>query len=319
MSKEINTIYQLVVNKVMEEAKQLLLSSGVSEEIIASLNKEWQKKIIDSNVFEEDNSEPQKNTNTGKNFTDNRLSQNPLNNSNSNEPTPLQFSFYLANNGSSPSNSHLSTTPQQTPFTPPNISTFAPYPTSNPSQTNYTPPNLPTLMDTYLRPNPLSSIFTNKEKEHNILPEINNGQITAINHLLPSSDYSQGSAGQLNSTNDKKREINPNKESQNNARKKQKNSINQIDGGSDSEEDFVEEDDEEEKKEEKAKDEDDLGSELDDKDENEEEPDTDNVIHCFYEKKKRVKSKWKVSLRAGIMHIEGKDYAFNTGAAEFIW
>ena len=104
--------------------------------------------------------------------------------------------------------------------------------------------------------------------------------------------------------------------------------IIQLDGKSD--EDFEEEEEEEEGdegkegkggKEEKEggeEEEEELGSDLDDKEEVVE-PETKNTVHCVYEKKKKVKSKWKVSLKAGIMHIEGKDTAFSTCNAEFFW
>ena len=103
--------------------------------------------------------------------------------------------------------------------------------------------------------------------------------------------------------------------------------IIQLDGKSD--EDFEEEEEEEgeegkegkggkEEKEGGEEEEEELGSDLDDKEEVVE-PETKNTVHCVYEKKKKVKSKWKVSLKAGIMHIEGKDTAFSTCNAEFFW
>ena len=59
-----------------------------------------------------------------------------------------------------------------------------------------------------------------------------------------------------------------------------------------------------------------LGSELDDEEDN---IVTDNKIHCIYDTKKRVKRKWKLVLRSGVLHMEGKDYIFDTIQAEMNW
>jgi transcription initiation factor TFIIA large subunit len=61
-----------------------------------------------------------------------------------------------------------------------------------------------------------------------------------------------------------------------------------------------------------------LGSEDDDEDENEE-PDTDNIILCQFEKVTRIKNKRKCTLKAGVMHLKGRDYLFNKANGEFEW
>jgi transcription initiation factor TFIIA large subunit len=85
----------------------------------------------------------------------------------------------------------------------------------------------------------------------------------------------------------------------------------------------------------------DLGSDLDD--EEGEEPDTDNIALCQFEKVRvvcrvscraalqvlnaacehvqvtRIKNKRKCNLKAGVMHLNGRDYLFNRANGEFEW
>lgn len=61
----------------------------------------------------------------------------------------------------------------------------------------------------------------------------------------------------------------------------------------------------------------DLGSDLDD--EEGEEPDTDNIALCQFEKVTRIKNKRKCNLKAGVMHLNGRDYLFNRANGEFEW
>lgn len=64
-----------------------------------------------------------------------------------------------------------------------------------------------------------------------------------------------------------------------------------------------------------------LGSELDepDNDEGEEDPDTDHLVLCQFDKVTRNKSKWKVTLKDGVMHINNRDYVFHKATGEFDW
>ncbi|ESN98074.1 hypothetical protein HELRODRAFT_84897, partial [Helobdella robusta] len=47
--------------------------------------------------------------------------------------------------------------------------------------------------------------------------------------------------------------------------------------------------------------------------------DVDNVIVCQYEKIHRVKNRWKLILKSGIMNIDGKDKLFNRAAGDAEW
>jgi len=64
-----------------------------------------------------------------------------------------------------------------------------------------------------------------------------------------------------------------------------------------------------------------LGSE-DDASEDDE-PETENLILCQYDKvthtKGHAKSRWKAILRHGIMRIEGRDYVFQKATGDFDW
>jgi transcription initiation factor TFIIA large subunit len=63
-----------------------------------------------------------------------------------------------------------------------------------------------------------------------------------------------------------------------------------------------------------------LGSDLDDEeDDNEASIETENIILCQYDKASRTKSKWKCSLKDGLVHVNGQDYAFHRAAGEFEW
>ncbi|KAJ7483085.1 transcription factor IIA, alpha/beta subunit-domain-containing protein [Mycena galericulata] len=61
-----------------------------------------------------------------------------------------------------------------------------------------------------------------------------------------------------------------------------------------------------------------INSDLDDSD-TEEEEDEDpnpNIAFCTYDKVTRVKSKWKCSLKNGMIHTNGKDYLFSRCTCE---
>lgn len=42
----------------------------------------------------------------------------------------------------------------------------------------------------------------------------------------------------------------------------------------------------------------------------------DNVIVCQFEKVNRARTKWKFTLKDGIMHLNGKDYCFQKAVGE---
>uniref|UniRef100_A0AC35TM90 General transcription factor IIA subunit 1 n=1 Tax=Rhabditophanes sp. KR3021 TaxID=114890 RepID=A0AC35TM90_9BILA len=46
---------------------------------------------------------------------------------------------------------------------------------------------------------------------------------------------------------------------------------------------------------------------------------SDNVVMCQFEKVSRTRTKWKFTLKDGIMHINGKDYCFQRCAGEAEW
>lgn len=71
---------------------------------------------------------------------------------------------------------------------------------------------------------------------------------------------------------------------------------------------------------------DELGSELDDESESEAAQAyaaanslSRNFITCQYEKVTRSKNKWKCILKDGMMHINGRDYAFHRATCDFEW
>jgi len=43
----------------------------------------------------------------------------------------------------------------------------------------------------------------------------------------------------------------------------------------------------------------------------------DNLVLAQFEKVSRTKTRWKCLLKAGIMHVNGKDYIFNKAVGEF--
>lgn len=47
--------------------------------------------------------------------------------------------------------------------------------------------------------------------------------------------------------------------------------------------------------------------------------DSDNIVVCQYYKIKRFKNKWKLCLKDGIMHLEGKDFLFQKASGDVDW
>lgn len=67
---------------------------------------------------------------------------------------------------------------------------------------------------------------------------------------------------------------------------------------------------------------DELGSDLDDEDEEVEAMVDENIndlILCQYEKISRVRTRWRGVLRAGIVHVNGSDYCFSRANTDFDW
>jgi len=58
---------------------------------------------------------------------------------------------------------------------------------------------------------------------------------------------------------------------------------------------------------------------LSDDDDPEQEDTSDNIVICTFENKSRVKNKWKVQLKHGVISIDGKDYLFNRASLEGEW
>ena len=48
-------------------------------------------------------------------------------------------------------------------------------------------------------------------------------------------------------------------------------------------------------------------------------PYTEDLVLCQFEKVTRIKNKWKCNLKDGIMHINGQDYLFGKATGEFEW
>jgi transcription initiation factor TFIIA large subunit len=45
----------------------------------------------------------------------------------------------------------------------------------------------------------------------------------------------------------------------------------------------------------------------------------ENVIACQYEKVGRTKARWKMTLRDGVMRVNGRDYCFKTAIGDCSW
>ncbi|TIC66568.1 TFIIA-domain-containing protein [Wallemia mellicola] len=75
------------------------------------------------------------------------------------------------------------------------------------------------------------------------------------------------------------------------------------------------------KKKGKDADEDAINSDLDDDDDEEDNDlDTNNdIVLCLYDKVQRVKNKWRMQLKDGIISINNKDYLFSKCSGEFEW
>uniref|UniRef100_A0A6B2L763 Uncharacterized protein n=1 Tax=Arcella intermedia TaxID=1963864 RepID=A0A6B2L763_9EUKA len=57
----------------------------------------------------------------------------------------------------------------------------------------------------------------------------------------------------------------------------------------------------------------------DDDDDSDEEPLTENLIVCTFDKVSRVKNKWKITLKCGVMNLNGRDYLFHRATGEGEW
>lgn len=73
-----------------------------------------------------------------------------------------------------------------------------------------------------------------------------------------------------------------------------------------------------------ATDDNEIGSDLDDSDEDEMEGNVDadgneDMILCLYDKVQRVRNKWKCVLRDGVASIDGRDYVFSKLSSELEW
>ncbi|GAA6018187.1 hypothetical protein JCM10207_002861 [Rhodosporidiobolus poonsookiae] len=79
------------------------------------------------------------------------------------------------------------------------------------------------------------------------------------------------------------------------------------------------------KKEGEGDDEDAINSDLDDEDDLDDDEDADGVeqggdlVIALYEKVQRVKNKWKVTLKDGLVSVNGKEYLFAKCNGEFEW
>lgn len=70
-------------------------------------------------------------------------------------------------------------------------------------------------------------------------------------------------------------------------------------------------------------DDDEIGSDLDDSDDEDldggADGDNDDMVLCLYDKVQRVKNKWKCVLKDGVASIDGRDYLFAKCNGEFEW
>ncbi|KAJ1020712.1 hypothetical protein NDA16_004104 [Ustilago loliicola] len=68
---------------------------------------------------------------------------------------------------------------------------------------------------------------------------------------------------------------------------------------------------------------DEIGSDLDDSDDEDADGgadgDNDDMVLCLYDKVQRVKNKWKCVLKDGVASIDGRDYLFAKCNGEFEW
>lgn len=65
-----------------------------------------------------------------------------------------------------------------------------------------------------------------------------------------------------------------------------------------------------------------INSDLDDDDDDDDDNDldsNDDIVLCLYDKVQRVKNKWRMQLKDGIISINNKDYLFSKCSGEFEW
>lgn len=56
-----------------------------------------------------------------------------------------------------------------------------------------------------------------------------------------------------------------------------------------------------------------------DEEDDEEEEHVDNFLCCQFEKVNRTKNRWKINMKEGVFHINGKDYLFKKANGEWIF
>ena len=64
---------------------------------------------------------------------------------------------------------------------------------------------------------------------------------------------------------------------------------------------------------------DDLNSDDDDDDEQNADDSNQDLVLAQYDKVTRMKSKWKTTLKDGVMNLNGRDYIFKKASCEFDW
>lgn len=98
-------------------------------------------------------------------------------------------------------------------------------------------------------------------------------------------------------------------------RKKSKIELKQYDGGNDQDEDKQKMENTADPKDDEEKS---LNSD-DDIDEDDDFSDTNNVIICQYEKINKIRNKWTMHLKEGIMNLNGKEYVFHKAKGDTKW
>lgn len=310
--------HRTVVDDVIRNMRVDFASEGLDEQALDDLKQLWESKLIQVGAYDYPTNMPQQNyypTNTDYSYSDHTshappsnllpMTQNPMYTTHT-----TSTMNYLGTNAPR-SAAHMAAmnalrslnTPSNT-LQPTSLQTsYAFDPSGKPQQYMAPPPNLNAW-----NPQPNTNSTLNTQYINNNIKQLD------------------GASDEVDSTLQERKKIDKillkkfekvQKQKQRQLQKQNKptETIPQFDGLGDrkTEDDEFDDDDDDD---DEAKGDEELNSDLDESDE---EPDTEHIVLCQYEKVTRVKNKRKANLKDGIMHINGKDYIFSKANGEFDW
>jgi len=332
----ISSIYKFVIEDVIKNIRQEFINEGVDEQIIGDLQKLWEVKLAETQVLQNDDE--------FTNYTDIPHAFTPPHRDYPQLPIPNTSQSPSQHDVLNPSlvlssmrqNSYSSATLIPTSeITGADIASLSHYPESRlPSVASITSPiNNSTDLG---RPQPYMPPVASWQPM-TAMSKANSGRNIITTSRLPPANALTGNVAQARGikrnhsnitnttpqeepTSAKKQKTNttnrapPNKKATtpkgNNAKLKSE-PITQLDGQDDYDDIEFESPEVEEGV--------DLGPDLDDKDNEEEDETAENLVLCQFDKVTRTKNKWKCVLKDGIMHLKGKDYVFHKANGEFDW